>query len=50
MNLTQIIELAKDYEQEVAELCSELVKRKSAHPTGNTDECVAYIKKYLFKG
>ena len=47
MNLTQILEVAKDYEQEVAKLCSDLVERKSAHPSGNTDECVAYIKKYL---
>jgi succinyl-diaminopimelate desuccinylase len=49
MNLTQIIEAANNYEQEVAELCSELVKRESAHPKGNTDECVAYIQKYFEK-
>jgi succinyl-diaminopimelate desuccinylase len=38
---------AEKAQDEVAELCSGLVKLNSAHPEGKTDECVAYIKEYL---
>lgn len=34
-------------ENEVANICSDLVKYNSAHPQGYTDECVDYIKRYL---
>jgi len=40
---------AEGNEEEVAELCSGLVKINSAHPEGHTDECVEYIKNYLEK-
>lgn len=47
MDLDRISKLAEDSENEVAELCSGLVKFNSAHPDGFTYEAVAYIKKYL---
>ncbi len=47
MDLDQISKLAEEAEEEVAELCSGLVKFNSAHPDGFTDEVVVYIKKYL---
>ncbi|MCW4048171.1 MAG: ArgE/DapE family deacylase [Candidatus Bathyarchaeota archaeon] len=49
MKLEQIIKLTENTDNEVAELCSGLVKFNSAHPDGFTDETVAYIKKYLDK-
>jgi len=49
MDLDKISRLAEEAENEVAELCSGLVKFNSAHPDGYTDETVAYIKKYLDK-
>ena len=47
MDLDKISRLAEEAENEVAELCSGLVKFNSAHPDGFTDEVVVYIKKYL---
>ena len=47
MSLREVISEAERAEDEVAELCSGLVKFNSAHPDGRTDECVAYIKEYL---
>jgi succinyl-diaminopimelate desuccinylase len=32
---------------EIAEVCSQLVQRPSAHPDGRTVECVSYIKDYF---
>ena len=49
MDLDKISKLAEEAEEEVAELCSGLVKFNSAHPDGFTDEVVVYIKKYLDK-
>jgi len=49
MDLDKISRLAEEAENEVAELCSGLVKFNSAHPDGYTDEAVAYIKMYLDK-
>ncbi len=47
MDLEEVSRLAEEAENEVAELCSGLVRFNSAHPDGHTDEAVAYIKKYL---
>ena len=49
MSFEKIMIQAKETREEVAELCSNLVKFNSAHPKARTDECVAYIKKYLDK-
>ena len=49
MSFEKIKIQAKEAREEVAELCSNLVKFNSAHPEARTDECVAYIKKYLNK-
>jgi succinyl-diaminopimelate desuccinylase len=47
MNLTEIFREAGKHQKEVAKLCSELVRIKTAHPVGKTDECVSYIKNYF---
>jgi succinyl-diaminopimelate desuccinylase len=49
MSFELITTKAEEAREEVARLCSELVQFNSAHPEGRTDECVAYIKKYLDK-
>ena len=47
MSVEEITKEAGRTADEVADLCSGLVKFNSAHPEGKTDECVAYIKEYL---
>jgi succinyl-diaminopimelate desuccinylase len=49
MSFEKVIKEAADTSDEVAELCSGLTKFNSAHPDGNTVQCVDYIKKYLDK-
>jgi len=45
----EIVSLAGKTKEEVADLCSGLIKINSAHPEARTDECVDYIKEYLDK-
>ena len=49
MSFEKIITQAEDTREEVAELCSKLVQINSSHPEGRTDQCVAYIKEYLYR-
>jgi succinyl-diaminopimelate desuccinylase len=44
-----VISQAGKTENEVADLCSGLIKFNSAHPKARTDECVDYIKTYMDK-
>ncbi|MFB0558908.1 MAG: M20 family metallopeptidase [Candidatus Bathyarchaeia archaeon] len=47
MSFEKVLLEAEKAREEVAELCSGLVRFNSAHPEGRTDECVEYIKRYL---
>jgi succinyl-diaminopimelate desuccinylase len=47
MSLKRVFSEAAGAEKEVTELCSRLIQFNSAHPEGKTDECVAFIKKYM---
>jgi succinyl-diaminopimelate desuccinylase len=49
MSFKKILSEAEAAEDEVAGLCSGLVRFNSAHPEGRTTECVAYIKDYFDK-
>jgi len=49
LSITKFLEQADKAENEVAELCSGLVRIDSSHPHGYTGECVEYIKTYLDK-
>jgi succinyl-diaminopimelate desuccinylase len=37
----------EQYRSELAEICSQLIQRPSAHPEGKTVECVSYIEAYF---
>jgi succinyl-diaminopimelate desuccinylase len=45
--IERVLSEAERAREEVAQLCSGLVKLNSAHPEGRTDECVAFIKEYM---
>lgn len=47
LSFDEVVSEAELAKKEVAELCSILVQFNSAHPEGRTDECVAFIKRYL---
>ena len=47
MSFDEVVSEAEIAKKEVAELCSLLVQFNSAHPEGRTEECVAFIKRYL---
>jgi len=47
LSFDKVVSEAELARKEVAELCSHLVSFNSAHPEGRTDECVAFIKRYL---
>jgi succinyl-diaminopimelate desuccinylase len=47
MSFKEILTRADKTGDEVAKLCSELVKFNSAHPEAKTDECVDHIKRYF---
>ncbi len=47
MSYEKITSKVEGYQNEVAEICSQLVQCHSEHPEGNTDSCVAYIKNYF---
>jgi len=49
MSFKEIIKKAAETGDEVAKLCSGLIKFNSAHPEARTDECVEYVKEYLDK-
>jgi succinyl-diaminopimelate desuccinylase len=49
MKLDDVIRLAEESEEEVAKLCSDLVKFNSAHPKGYTDDVVDFLKSYFDK-
>ncbi len=47
MSIEKVLSKIEVYRKELAEVCSHLIQRPSAHPGGKTDECVAYIKDYF---
>jgi len=47
MSVEMILDKIDASRNDLAEICSQLIKRPSAHPEGKTDECVEYIKDYL---
>jgi succinyl-diaminopimelate desuccinylase len=47
MSVEKIISEVQASREELAEVCSQLVRRPSDHPEGRTDGCVEYIKEYF---
>jgi succinyl-diaminopimelate desuccinylase len=47
MSIEKAVSKLTQYRNELAEICSQLIKRPSAHPEGKTVECVSYIKTYF---
>jgi succinyl-diaminopimelate desuccinylase len=47
MSVKDILSKVDSQRKELAEVCSQLIQRPSAHPEGRTVECVAYIKQYF---
>jgi succinyl-diaminopimelate desuccinylase len=49
MNVKEILTKTENNRDELLKVCSELIKRPSAHPEGRTVECVNYIEDYFRK-
>lgn len=47
MSFKEITTKVEGLQEEVVEICSQLVRCRSVHPEGNTDSCVEYIKDYF---
>ena len=47
MSIQKILTRVNDFREELAEVCSQLIQRPSAHPEGRTVECVKYIEDYF---
>ena len=47
MSVENVLSKIDSHRKELAEVCSQLIQRPSAHPEGRTVECVAYIKGYF---
>ena len=49
MIIQEIVENIESQREDIAKLCSELVKIPTQNPPGDTEECVMFIQKYFKK-
>ncbi|MCW4039022.1 MAG: hypothetical protein NWF13_09850, partial [Candidatus Bathyarchaeota archaeon] len=47
MSVEEVFTHIEKHRRELAEVCSQLIQRPSAHPEGRTAECVTYIQDYF---